>query len=432
LARALHGLNKHITLTEKQMILQTIGHIAREYKLDNVDAQVAALMTDEFDPTISEPSLSLLVKLKSKLATPYLIDRLQLNNSTKRYYALQDLHRIGAKNAIPQIAQLLNHTNSNTQYWAVWCLAEFDGREYGQAIFNACVKGKPTSKLRPYFVAVLIRWGDQRCIPLAMTWLTDRNHETRYSMASALEKVKASQIEDALIQYLSNTKPVVQDHGTESNIRNSMMRLLGKFQSQNAVPVLRNIVRQDRGGRSEIAAAQLGVLRAKTAVPELLSMLDHSNYSRRMAATLALAKIGDVTTISRVVDELRKHKTNSHHVRVLAALSVVTDPKTQKTLQNIKLQRLQSLPVDQYMSQLTSITGVQIVVHENIEPEKQRRIVVGQTGHTGYSALQFGADVLNYSGHNHTIFIDKGIVNVVKIPEAYRRWDQWLKQHLNK
>ena len=43
-----------------------------------------------------------------------------------------------------------------------------------------------------------------------------------------------------------------------------------------------------------------------------------------------------------------------------------------------------------------------------------------------------GVKVLNYSAYDNAIFIDRGLVSVVTIEEAYNLWDKWLAGYQQK
>ena len=412
---------------DKYAVLSHIHFIAREHPLPGVDSFVQEFMEDE-SPVIRKMALSVLVDLKSRLATPYLVPLLGSKVAYVPYKTILALHAIGAVDAIPEIMKLLSDLDSYTQHWAVWFLYEFDAKDSANQVYEQCIEGKTIDKMSPFILTVLIKWGDERAIPLTMQLLTSAD---RSDMSRRLVELDAKSIELPLITFLMDPTPVVSDIGTESNIRADAIRLLGQLHSEKAIPALRVLVKNGGKGNfvAHVAAEQLGTLQAREAVPELLTMLDHDRDYGRYAATEALAKIGDASTFRRILDELKSVSPSSHHVQVLALMARTSDPTTYHKLKDLELARIDVLPLDEYLQQVAILTGIQVEISDEV-PLVLREAILGGTGsHTGLSSLLIGINRLNYDQYRYTVFIEEGVAKAVTIPEAYRLWEKWLETH---
>ncbi len=145
---------------------------------------------------------------------------------------------------------------------------------------------------------------------------------------------------------------------------------------------------------------------------------------------MALSRLGEPSTIESLIAALRKRKRNNHHIQVLNQLALTLYPNTYEALL-IELPSLESLPLEEHLNQLNTKSKVKFSLSENIllPDEIKRRIVSGLSDPLGLHALNRTLDVLNYSGHKYTIFIDNGVVRFVTIEEAYDLWVQWLDEH---
>jgi len=417
---------------DKYAVLSRIHFIAREHPLPGVDSYVQEFMGDR-SPSIRKKALSVLVDLKSRLATPYLVPLLGSKVDLVHWRTIHNLHTIGAVDAIPEILKLLSELDSNSQHWAVWYLYEFNAKDSANQVYEHCIEGKAIDKMSPFILTVLIKWGDERAIPLAMQLLTSTDRGNRWDMSDRLVELDAKSIELPLITFLMDPTPVTSDIGTESNIRANAIRLLGRLHSKKAIPALRVLVKNGGKGNSvaQVAAQQLGTLQAKDAVPELLAMLDRSRDGGWYRATEALAKIGDVATFRRILDELKSVSPSSHHVEVLLTMAGGSDPTTYHKLKDLELTRIEVLPLDEYLQQVAELTGIQVEISDDV-PLVLREAILGGTGvYTGLSALWTGIRRLNYDQHSYTVFIEEGVARVVTIPEAYRLWERWLDTHIS-
>lgn len=405
-------------------LLIKVQYICGMHKLTGIDGAISEFAGNpSFD--ISHTALRILVDLKSPLAVPYLIPA--LSDPQKYYYALQDIVAVNGTEAIPQIRELLSSSNNRIQHWAVWALFNLDAKQCADQIYNLCVQNQPWREInRCYVLAVLTKWEDSRVFGLIMNWLMDSDGAYRELMISHLTKVEATAIEPSVIGFLESDRVVGPDRGTDANIKADAMILLGKLKSKKAIPILRKrIAKKKYDYLGYVAADQLGLLEAKEAIPELLTMLDSRRSSDYSRAILALSRIGEPSTIERILRELRERK-YSPRGRVLEALAKVSAPDTYRMLRDKKMMRLPSLPVEDYFAHIGDKAGIAVRLSENIPQKDKDRIVSGQTGHTALSALRRGVKVLNYSKYNHALFVEQDLIHIVLVEEAYAMWDNWL------
>ncbi len=424
LQNALEGLAGEFSDRDINRLLHKVQYICQIHSPTGIDRAISEFAeSPSFD--VSHTALRILVDLKSPLAVPHLIPA--FSDPQKYYYALKDIVAVNGTDAVPHIRQLLSASDSRIQHWAVWALFNLDAKQCADQIYSSCVQNRPWRDINRYVLAVLAKWQDSRVFPLVMNWLKESDGAFRDSMISRLTEVDATPIEPSVISFLESGRVVVADRGTDANIKADAMRLLGKLKSGKAIPLLRKRIAKKKYDYLEhVAATQLGLLEAKEAIPELLSMLDTGRYSDYSPATLALARIGNPPTVERILSELKKRKPNSHHVEVLETLAKVSAPETYQVLRDKELPRLPSLPVEGYFAHVGDKAGIAVRLSDSILQKDKDHIVSGQTGHTALSALRRGVKVLNYSKYHHAIFVEKDLVHVVLVEEAYAMWDDWL------
>ena len=405
------------------MILEQLE--ARQY------AKEIAKAVSSPDRDVSWPALQILVKFNTKEAVPGLISCLKENNFSRQRFAVEALARIGDRSAIPHLIPLLK-TKLNS--WALDALVSLDAQEAVPYIKELYRPGELNANI---VLTSLAYFGNEQAISDIIAEMTDEKMPRGETFLKELLKIKARAVIPALISALEDEKAIGGKSDRGPNIVHQMMITLAKLKANEAIPVLRRYLTPQSGSSSldsfltESAVEGLGILKAKEVIPELLRMLDSSDYSKWSEATMALARIGEPSTVEKVISALRKRKANAHHVRVLGQLAHVSDPNTYDALSVVKLSRLESLPIEAYLNQLSEKCGVKITLSGSISlpEEKRHRTVVGQSGHTGLSALHFAVRVLNYSAYKNTIFVDNGVVHVVTIEEAYNLWDNWLAEH---
>lgn len=427
LQNALKGLVHHLSDEKGCLLLYKVQHISRSHTLSGIEPVIAEFAdSPSFD--VSSTAVRILVDLKSPLATPYLIPALK--DPDKYYGAIHDLVTVKGTDAIPHIERLLSANDSNMQHWAVWALFNLGARDCEDKIYRSFVENQQWRDINPYVLAVLTKWGDSRVYPVVMRWLTTEDDlATRDRMITRLTNVNATPIEDSVIAFLESGRVQAPDKGTEHNIKADAMRLLGMLKSNKAIPLLRKTAGDKNDVLADVAAEQLGLMEAKEAVPELLSMLDTRRDSYYWPATLALARIGEPATVERVLSELKKRRHSSHQVEVLETLAKVSAPQTYRMLRDAKLPELSSLPAEEYFAQIADKAKITLRVSYNIPQKDRDRVVAGRKGHTGLSALRRGLAMLNCAGYHCALFIEEDTVHVVPIDETYSKWDDWLAEH---
>lgn len=383
------------------------------------------------DFEVSRRALEILAKFNSKEAVPVFISCLKEDNYYKRSLAIDALGRIGDRSTVPQLVQLIK-TEKN--FWALKVLVRLGAQE---AVPYLRERYKAGGHNGDFTLLSLAYFGDEQAISDIIAEMTDENMPRGESLLERLLKINARAVIPALISALENEKAVGGRSDRGGNIVGHMMVSLARLEANEAIPVLRRYLtpQSDSSGLNSFLAERaieaLGILKAKQVIPELLRMLDSGDYSIRARATMALARIGELSTIERVITELRKRKPNAHHVQVLNQLAYTLDPNTYEALL-IRLPRLESLSLEEHLNQLTEKSKVKFSLSVNIPlpDEIKRRIVAGQSNPTGLSALnRIIIGVLNYSAHNYTIFIDNDVVRFVTIEEAYDLWDRWLNEY---
>jgi len=426
LGSALRGLAKHLPDDDQRRLLARVRYICRTHRPTTIDRAISEF-AESPSANVSNTAVGILVDLKSPLATPHLIP--ELSDPNKYYRAIQGLVSINGTAAIPHIEELLSARNSKMQYWAAWGLFNLGASQCAGDIYSSCVQNRRWRDVDPYFLAVLTKWEDSRVFPVVMKWLTDNDGANRDMIMSRLDDVQAIPIEDSVIALLENGHVEAPDRGTERSIKADAIRLLGMLKSKKAVPLLRKTVGTKDDYLGPMAAAQLGRMEAKEAIPELLSMFDTGRYSDYVAATLALAQIGDPSTIERVLIELKKRPPSAHEVEVLETLGKAAAPQTYQVLRDTSLPKLLSLPANQYFAQIGEKTEITVQLSQSIPEKDKNRLVAARVENTGLSALRRGLATLNYDGYQYVLFIDKDVVHVVTVDEAYSRWDIRLREH---
>ena len=429
LTAALPGLANRLSLGEKLRLLHVVDRIALDHDLPGVDRVVAEFLKDA-STSVQRRAVDTLVRLRSPLATPYVLPRLRSERSVERYRALKTLEYIGDRQAIPHVAELLQSEDRNTQHWATWCLHALDARETADLVHKACIRGRSWRQTSPYVLAVLLKWGDKRAQTAAMAWLTDADLGNRSAMVDRLIEVSvtAPQIETPLISFLQSEERAADDVGTDANIRADVMRCLGRLRSQEAVPVLRKTIRESQRFLAHVAARQLGIIGSRDGIPDLLALLNHYGYSDWAAATEALAGIGEASTVPAVLEHLASRKADSHHVKVLALLAKVSDADLYSRLTARTFEGSEALTVERRLDRLADAANFRIILDDDVADEDRMRITGAGAGRTVFSVLVGDVAKLNYSGYRYAIFLSDGTATIASIPQVYRLWDTWLER----
>ena len=379
---------------------------------------------------VSQPALRILVEFNSKEAVPFLIPYLQDNNSSKQIYAVRALTEIGDRSAIPHLIPLLK-TKWNP--WILNMLIKLNAQEKVPYIKELYKPGEFNSD---YVLTTLAYFGDEQAISDIIAEMTYEKEQRGQAFLERLVKIKAVAVIPALISALENEKAIGGQFNRGGGFVREIMISLAKLEAHEAIPVLRRYLAPQSGSTSLDsflkggAIEALSMLKDKEIIPQLLEMLDSRDFSSWADATMALSRLGEPSTIESLIAALRKRKRNIHHIQVLNQLAITLSPNTYEALL-IELPSLESLPLEEHLNQLNRKSRVKFSLSENIPlpDETKRRIVSGLSDPLGLHALNRTLDVLNYSGHKYTIFIDNGVVRFVTVEEAYDLWVQWLDEH---
>ncbi|MHC4881318.1 MAG: HEAT repeat domain-containing protein [Planctomycetota bacterium] len=410
-------------------MLSKVEYISEAYQVEAVAPLLSPLLDEDF--RAQKRVVKLLVQLRSPLASPYLISKIEQerNNQNEIYNILKALVRINAVDGVDHIASLLDVSNSNTRYWAVWALVQLDARQFHEQIFEAVKESKETESLKPYGIAAMVKWEDQRAIELAISRLKEKDMYLRTTMADQLIEIDAKQIVPSLLAFLNDPTMVGGDKGTDSNIRANAIRVIAKLDAEKAIPTLRGFAKSNRTFLAMTAAKALGEIRATDSIPELLSLLEVHDTSGGTwySVTEALARVGQPNTFPRLLSELKQRLPQLHHAKVLWLMSIASDPETYQKLYSMKIYDLESLNISESVNQLTEKCKTPVLLSENVEADDCKRIVCGGNEFAAMEGLLRILDTLNYSGGKYTFYIFEGKVHIVTIQEAYSFWDTFIK-----
>lgn len=409
--------------------LRTLGQLkAKRY------AKEIAKVASSPNIDVSRPALRILMKFDSKEAVPVLISCLKKEeNFGIKMNAIEALGRIGDRSAIPHLIPLLK---TKLHPWTIDTLVSLDAKEAAPYIKELYESGQEDDHR---LLTSLAYFGDDQAISEIMTKMIDDESLEFVGLLERLIQIKAQPVIPALIKVLEEEEAVGGHNSRGPNVIRYIMTSLAKLQANEAIPVLR-LYLKPQSGHSSVdgfltsgAIEALSMLKDKQTMQQLLQMLDSSDYLRWSDATMALARIGEPSTIESLIVALMKRQPNAHHVKVLSQLAFTLNPNTYEALLT-KLPRLESLPLEEYLTQLNKKGDVTFSLSENIPlPDGiKSRIVSGFSSPPALSALnRILRGVLNYSGHKYTIFIDDGVVRFVTIEEAYDLWENWVAEYKN-
>ncbi|MEX0775933.1 MAG: HEAT repeat domain-containing protein [Phycisphaeraceae bacterium] len=424
LERSLPGLAVHLPEQRQYSLMYEVAFLVKNCKVQGCDVGIAEFAGSPF-PSVQRIALRNLIDMRSHAALPFLLPKLHGQDPGQLCDAIRDIVAVKGTEAGPRLEQILEHPDSDTRHWAAWALFQLDARTSAEKLYLTSIKDRQWNQINPYVLAVLIKWDDARTVPIAMRWLTDDALERRSTMRDRLLEVHAKTIQDALIKFLDTGEYEGRTAVANLNTKADAMRLLGAFGSTKAIPALRRLA-ADKDSTSQVAISQLGTLRAEEAIPDLLTILD-TRSDTRLETTLALANIGHPSIVGRVIAELRKQSTGSHRIHVLEALTQAAAPKTYEKLRTTQVKSIDTMPAPEYFAQIAGKVGMTAQLSSAVTPKDREIVVVGQTGHTGLTALRHGVDAINYDGYDYALFLEEDRIHVLPVEEVFTRWDQWLK-----
>jgi hypothetical protein len=442
LRHALRGQAARLPIDRAKRVLGAVKAIAEERELPGVDECVMEFVeldaegpapgeagrtcrrVEPYGPRLCELAVDVLVTLRSPKATPFLIAKLISGERSHMHRAMEGVTTVRGVEAAPYVRELLDHEDENIRIHATRTLYELDARQYGDDLYDVFIANRSWREMDTFVLAVLVKWEDERVTPFVMQWLTEKGSSTRNRMASRLVDVNATPIADELILLVA-ARIGHRERGGATGVVDAM-RLLGRLEVMEAIPVFRQLVRDD-SWISSWAAEQLGVLRAREAVPDLVAMLEQYHPDDWHAATHALARIGSVEAAAAVIDAIERFPTKTDERELLKRMIPASAPRTCEQLQTIELEEGPDGAIDEYFAQFEDLFGVKVSIGDSVAQEDRQRRVAGRRRLTGMQALDVGMGMLNYGDTDYACFMEEGHIHILPVAEVLARWKIWIE-----
>ena len=315
-----------IQLTDKE---DTVVHNA-SLSLAKIGAPaVAALVSalQEADRQLSLTIVDILERMgpQAEESVPALIEVLKQENFSfhthplflnRRAEVSDALISIGVA-AVPKLIEVLNDTDKEVVYYAVWVLLNL-GAEAQDAVPALCqILDDESERIREIVVSAL----NMIAAPIDLTVLGELKYmQQGQSVVSATPK--RSNPAHAAVPYL-----IRRLNDESSQVRIKAAGALGNIGDPTAVPALIDALQDKAEDVRGAAASALGDIGApaKAAVPIMIKMLKNQNYLTRSAILSGLGGIGDPTATPALIDALDDY---SAHVRrtAIVQLGRIRDP----------------------------------------------------------------------------------------------------------
>jgi len=379
------------------------------------------------DPGLASEAERLLVRFKSPLVKPYLIEQLHAGPKGRRFLIVQHLAAIGATDAADHIEPLVQDPDENLRVWAVRALVDLGAKGSCDTIFNTMVEEcPPLGEAQREGIAALLKLEDERAIPFAMMHLTSPNLSTRDSLADRIVAFQAVAIVPALVKILDDPTPVGGDAGTNSNIRRDVIRLLVGLGAEEAVPTFHRILNERNEFLACAAGEALARLQAREAIPDLLRRLGSEDYSTWTSAASALAQFGDPEVAEAVMARLKRTDSHSHRVETLNTLALACHLEVRQRLKTIRLSAGKGLNLEDYARALSEWIGSSIMISPQALEGCEESRSAWPIG-SAWNALERLVATLNYSAYRCSVFIEPdGTIRVVTNEEAFGLWETYF------
>jgi len=382
---------------------------------------------------VSRPALRILMKFDSKEAVPVLITCLkEEDNFGIKMNAIEALGRIGDRSAIPHLIPLLK---TKFYPWTLYTLVSLDAREALPAI-KELYKTDKLNKSKISILVSLAYFGDEQAIADIMAAMTDEKlydniTPTEPYLEQLVEK-NARPVIPALIKALEEEQAVGGHNNRGPNIIHYIMKSLAQLEAKEAIPVLRLYLQpqcEPASFFSEVAIEALSMLKDKEIIPHLLQMLNSDLYSSRSVATMALARIGEPSTIGNLITAMRKYKIKNSEIFEL--LTGISDPNTYNKLKTTKIPLIESLPGGEFLLQISDKCDVEFLISDKIPKIDEFKLTNAVwSSYTGLQALNLAIYIFNTSGRSEaTYFINDKIVHVVTFEEVFDLWENWVVEY---
>ena len=192
--------------------------------------------------------VDILGEIGDERAVPVIIDVLKEDRMTMRYNAARALGNIADKRAAPALIGLLNDKEWQVRFYAVEALGKI---------------------------------GDRSAVnPIADIMIKDANSEIRLTAIDALNSLDGKSRYKSVIELFSDNQP---------NIRSRAVELIGKWKTEEALPLIVRMLRDDRSNvvRSSCAHA-LGIYKNFASAPALIQSLSDNYKDVRIYALESL------------------------------------------------------------------------------------------------------------------------------------------------
>ena len=225
----------------------------------------------------------------------------QLNDKQTRYAAIENLVKLDAKEAAPEIAKHLSDEDFNVRFAALRALVALSARGHSAGIRNLYT-GEQDSQIKSYAFAALVFFEDERALQTLPQLLAD-DIVGGMEILSFIGNLDARAAAPVLVSMLEKGK-VGDDRAIDDSARRAVINCLGRLKASEAIPVLRKYARRETSFPKWEAIRVLGELEAVESVDDLMFALrealskfdgefERDNFYTLNNAARALARIGD-------------------------------------------------------------------------------------------------------------------------------------------
>ena len=420
-----------------------ILYLLRGFNAVESDRQIAVLLGSS-NKYVREQALSTLIALESKKAMPVLLELLK--DKPTRYSAIENLVRIKAVEAAPEIAERLADEDFNVRYMALRALVALRAGGHNLKIWNLYAS-EEDAQIKNYAFAALVLFDDDKAIQL-IPQLLSSDIVNGTGILALVGDMKARAAVPLLIATLDKGK-FSDDFYVNIAARRAMVNCLGNLNAKEAIPVLRKYVRTEKHFPKWEAIRVLGEFGAREAVDDLMFVLDEAlakfdgyvqsdAYHTVNNASQALAALGDPKAWSLLI-KTAAHPKFLYGSQIIGELNRHLDPLLWARAEK---QKLSEPMINQSIRFITySINrerGVELVLE--FEPGKDfaRRAPLENSDGYPWAYVGKGQSVLEVARSlpraisdgteisNFTFVFDDGKIRILSLEKAVRWWQAKL------
>ncbi|MBN2183478.1 MAG: HEAT repeat domain-containing protein [Sedimentisphaerales bacterium] len=386
------------------------------------------------DRDVSLPALQMLMEFDVKEAVPILISCLKKEeNFGLKMRAIESLGRIGDCSAIPHLIPLLK---TDLCPWTLDTLVSLDAKEATPYIKELYKQGQENN---PRVIISLVYFGDEQAISDIIAKMTDEEFYNgkppSETYLEQLVKKNARPVIPALIKVLEEEQAVGGHTNRGPNVVHRIMISLAKLKATEAIPVLKRYLEPQSNDSSlnvffECGAIEaLGIVKAREVVSDIQLRLDSNKSITRTTAAMALARIGEPSSVENLITKMRKHKIKVQDI--LEELANISDPNTYLKLSSTKIPLIESVYGREFFMQISEKCVIEFSISDKIQKIDEYKLTNSVwSSYTGLSALNLAISIFNNSGESEaTYFIDDNIVHIVTFEEAYDLWENWAAEY---